>query len=135
MLRSVLPKKNPTAHGKDLSSDSANATTNDFIPYMFSMFGSLEQEKPLRLKMPDGGYPKIKTPPRVWEHPWGLGANDQYLSHTPATTLHHCQPIGVPRSKLLTDEENPSLSDSGEGFIYPSLSRRPLPTRQRYLSR
>jgi len=100
----VLPKKNPPAHGKDLSSDSANATTNDFIPYMFSMFGSLEQEKPLRLKMPDGWYPKIKTPPRVWEHPWGLGANDQYLSHTPATTLHHCQPIGVPRSKLLTDE-------------------------------
>jgi len=131
----VLPKKKPTAHGKGLSSDSASATTNDFIPYMFSMFGSLEQEKPLRLKMPDGWYPKIKTPPRVWEHPWGLGANDQYLSHTPATTLHHCQPIGVPRSKLLTDEENPSLSDSGEGFIYPSLSRRPSTTKRRRLSR
>jgi len=27
MLRSVLPKKNPTAHGNGLSSDSANATT------------------------------------------------------------------------------------------------------------
>jgi hypothetical protein len=30
MLNSMLPNKNPTAHGKDLSSDSANAAATTF---------------------------------------------------------------------------------------------------------